>query len=420
MAAGKAALRVFAVSPRIAIFGLGRVGLPLGLYFARQGATVYGVDHNAQLVETLRRGRMPFLEEQGEEFLQETLGKTFFPTTTLDCVAETESIILTLGTPVDEHLDPVFSELEQGIASLLPHFRKGQLLVLRSTVAPGTTEGLKRHLEQKTSFRVGEDLFLSFCPERIAEGQALQEIPEVPQIIGGVDAESTRRSEELFRLINSRLLLTDATSAELAKLFCNMYRYIDFAIGNEFFYLTLQHGRNMFEILDLINRDYKRGGLKPPGLTGGPCLYKDGFFLVTGSPFNDLISAAWKINETVPYMLINELKKHIPLQATRVALLGLGFKRNIDDDRNSLSRKVQRLLLKEGSQVSLHDPFLHKCDLAEVLSHARAVMICTNHDFYQQLGLEGLRRLAPADAFVCDIWNLFGVGKLIYVLKETE
>lgn len=403
----------------VSVVGIGRVGLPLALHLARNGFQVYGIDKSKSLVETLRQGRMPFLEEQGEAFLRCTLGKTFFPTAEPSCIAETDDIIITLGTPIDENFNPIFTLLEQAMASLLPFLRANHLLVLRSTVAPGTTVRLGRYLDRNSSLQTGRDIYLAFCPERIAEGKSLLEIPEIPQIIGGLDSQSTQRAAELFRSVTTRVLLTDATSAELAKLFCNMYRYIDFAIGNEFMDIALQHNRNIFEILDLVNRDYKRAGLKPPGLTGGPCLYKDGFFLVARYPVNDLISAAWKINEGVPTILVDELQKHISLKGTKTALLGLTFKKNIDDDRHSLSHEVYQLLKNKGSEVRLHDPFLRKGDLGKLLPDVDVIMICTNHDFYRKLGLDGLRKLARPDTLVCDIWNSFGTGRLVYSLREV-
>src|SRR5262249_5421663 len=154
-----------------------------------------------------------------------------------------------------------------------------------------------------TAFKIGHDLFLASCPERIAEGKSFAELPEVPQIVGGVDAASTERAAAFFRLVTPTVLQIDARSAELAKLFCNMYRYIDFAVSTEYIMTAAQHGREVSPIIEAVNHAYKRAGIKSPGLAGGPCLYKDGFFLINKIPYNELIASAWKIHETTPAYL---------------------------------------------------------------------------------------------------------------------
>ncbi len=403
---------------RVAIIGLGRVGLPLALVFTRAGFRVEGVDISEDRVARLLKKEMPFREEGAQELLEATVGRTFFPTTDLRSVEKCEAIVLTLGTPVDEHMNPILSQIESVFKQMIPYLSAGQLIALRSTVSPGTTEYLGRFLERHTPLRVGTDIFLAFCPERIAQGHSLTEIPEIPQIAGGLDPASTRRAAELFGQLTSSVLPTDARSAELAKLFCNMYRYIDFAISNEFMMLAHEHERDIYEIVGLVNHGYKRGGLKQPGLSAGPCLYKDGFFLVSKAPFNELISSAWKINETLPAFLINEIKKARPIEGSKVAILGLAFKKNIDDTRNSLSFKAKKIFHAEGAEVHVHDPFVESEPLEQVLGEAEVVFLAMNHDAYRPLWPERLQQWAKADALICDVWNLFGTGKIIFSLAE--
>lgn len=398
----------------VAVVGVGRVGLPLALCFADAGYTVHAIDIDAERIETLRAGRMPFLEAGAEPLLARHLGTRFLPGLDSSVVAECDAIIVTLGTPVDEHMNPAYVALERVVASFLPHLRAGQLLVLRSTIAPGTTLHMKRYLERRTSLTVGRDFFLTFCPERIAEGHAIEETREVPQIVGSLDEASGARAEELFAAICPRILRGEATAAELAKLFCNMYRYIDFAIANEFMVIAMQFGANIYEAVDLANRDYKRAGIKLPGLTAGPCLYKDGFFLVDKVPFADLISVAWKINETVPAVLIERVKRERDLIGARVVILGLAFKRNIDDSRNSLSYKFKKIFEAEGADTVLHDPLLAPGDLKRVLGEADVIIVAMNHDEYRDLGRARFAEMVRSEAIVCDVWNLFGDGQIIY------
>lgn len=404
----------------VAVVGLGRVGLPLALAFARAGLRVQGIEVSEERIALLLKKQMPFLEEGAQELLARSVGVNFFPSTDVSRVQESEAVVLTLGTPVDEHMNPVFSQIESVMKGMMPHLRSGQLIALRSTVSPGTTEYLGNLIQRQTSLRIGTDIFLAFCPERIAEGKSVEEIPEVPQIVGGLDPESTRRAADLFHRITSCVLPTDARAAELAKLFCNMYRYINFAIANEFMMIAHQHNREIYEILHLVNHGYKRGGLKQPGFTGGPCLYKDGFFLVSKIPFNELISSAWKINETVPGYLIEEIKKVKHIDGSKVAILGLGFKKNIDDTRNSLSFKAKKIFLAEGADVYLHDPFVTSKPLEQVLDKADIIMVAMNHDAYQTLWPRRLEELVKADAVICDIWNLFGTGRIIFSLADER
>lgn len=404
----------------LAVIGVGRVGLPLGLCFAEHGFQVHAIDNNAERLGQLSRGQMPFWEEGGEELLKKHLGQGFRPTADYAVVRQVENIIVTLGTPVDEYLSPVYRELETLLKQIRDYLSASQLLVLRSTVAPTSTEYLRRYIETHTPLRVGKDFFLAYCPERIAEGTALAELKEIPQIVGALEEESRRRASALFGVISPRVLETDATSAELAKLFCNMYRYIDFAMANEFWFIASQYGRNILEIVDLVNREYKRGGLKRPGLTSGPCLYKDGFFLVNKFPFTDLVSVAWKINETVPYFLIEQMSKEKPLAGSRVAVLGLAFKKNIDDDRNSLSHKAVKLLEAEGCQVLVHDPYLRPGSLETLLPQADFVFIATAHDHYRDLRPAGLHALLKPGAVVCDVWDVFRQGRVIYTRERMQ
>jgi UDP-N-acetyl-D-mannosaminuronic acid dehydrogenase len=408
------------MAQNVAVIGLGRVGLPFALFLANRGCTVRGIDNNPTALAALAQGRMPFREEGGREVLTAQLGKRFLPGSDLAALREVETIVITLGTPVDDFNNPIFLPVENLLRQALPHMKAGQLLVLRSTVAPGATEHLGRLIERTTDLRIGRDLFLAFCPERIAEGKSFSELPEVPQIVGGIDAASSTRAAEFFRLVTPTILPVDARSAELAKLFCNMYRYIDFAVSNEFMMIASQHDREIYPIVEAINHGYKRGGLKSPGLTGGPCLYKDGFFLTGKIPYNELISSAWKIHETTPAYLVEKVRARKPIDGSRAAVLGLSFKKNIDDTRNSLAYKLRKILLAEGAEVRLHDPLIASDSLEDTLRGADLVFLSMNHDTFREITPDFLRARTQPDAVVCDIWNMMGTGKIVFSLDEKK
>ena len=403
---------------RLAVIGLGRVGLPLALTFARSGLDVVGIDADAERVAQLRDGHFPYLEKNGPEALQAALGLGFETTTDLVRAAGVDAIVLTIGTPVDEHMNPVFTQIQSVLDGLRGVLSKGQLLVLRSTVAPGTTQLVARLIERATGLRVGEDLQVAFCPERIAEGNSFDEIGRIPQIVGGITLACTRRAAALFRKICGEVLETSPVAAELAKLYCNMYRYIDFAIANEFMIIAQHHGAEIHEIVHLVNHGYARGGLKSPGLTSGPCLYKDGFFLTSHLPFGELISTAWKINETVPAFLLGLVRGERTLDGLTAGILGLAFKRDIDDTRDSLAFKLRRLLWMENCRTLLHDPYVASDDLEAVLAESDVLFLTMNHEAYRS-DIHGILRRARPDALVCDVWNLAGTGRLVYRAGEA-
>jgi UDP-N-acetyl-D-mannosaminuronic acid dehydrogenase len=405
---------------KVAVVGMGRVGLPLALFLADRGMTVYGIDVDEKRISTLHAKGMPFMEDGADALLHEHVGVRFHPTVDIASVSSAEVVILTLGTPVDEHMNPDYRVIESSIAELRPHLGTGKLLILRSTVTPGTTEYVRRKLDA-SGLVVGRDVFLAFCPERIAEGRSLAELHEIPQIIGTLDDTSRVRASAFFAGLITMVHETDTRSAEVAKLFCNVYRYIDFAIGNEFMMIADMFDRDIYEILRLCNTGYKRAGLKQPGFTGGPCLQKDGFFLVDRTPYPDLLTTAWKINESVPAYLIDGLEKRMgPLENKVVAVLGLAFKKNIDDTRNSLAYKALKTLGRRGAAVLKHDPFVMPGDLDAILAKADAVLVCTDHDAYRELGWEGIRRRARPGTHVADVWNLWGRGRVFLSTSEDD
>jgi UDP-N-acetyl-D-mannosaminuronic acid dehydrogenase len=398
---------------KVSVVGIGRVGLPLAMFFASKGIHTYGVDIDEKKVQTLKAGKMPFLEEGSEELLRKTIGDTFEPTTDFTKVKEADYVILTLGTPVDEFLNPDFSQLENALGSLMPNLRGGHTLILRSTVSPGSTEYVKNYIEKNTNFRIGKDIYLAFCPERIAEGKALKELEELPEIIGYLDEKSRDAAADLFKAIDKEVYTSSAINVELLKLFTNMYRYINFSVGNEFLVIAEDWGANIHEIVELSNKNYPRGGPKIPGFAAGPCLFKDGFFLTSNIPFPDLISAAWRINENLPGYLIHKAKKIKSIKGAKCVVLGLSFKANIDDDRASLSHKIRKIMEREMGNVITHDVYLDDKNFEETLKDADFLVIATAHNEYKK-PLDYYKKFVKPDCVVIDIWNLFGKNSVIF------
>jgi UDP-N-acetyl-D-mannosaminuronic acid dehydrogenase len=411
----------------VAVVGIGRVGLPLALTIASKNYFVFGIDKDSEKTSEINKGIMPFMEKGANVLLKKNIDKNFTATTDYSVVENCGTIIITLGTPIDENMNPMFTQIESALEKMTPYLVSGQLLILRSTVSPGTTEYVASIIEETTQLRVGKNFYLAFCPERISEGNSIDEIPKITQIVGGLDKKSTSQAVELFHSIGVKTLETDAVSSELAKLFTNMYRYINFAISNEFMVLAEKYKRDIYEIINLVNYGYPRGGLKSPGLTGGPCLFKDGFFLISDLPFGDLISASWKINESIPVILINRVAEEMDLKGKNATILGLAFKADIDDTRESLSFKVRKSLYRERAKVTLQDPYIKEYkyqdveqDVYKSVKNADLIFVATNHKEYYKLDIEKLKLLANEDCMVCDIWNVFEMDKITFRLKDLS
>jgi len=405
----------------VSVIGLGRVGLPFALYLAEKEYEVQGIDIDQAKINLLSKKSLPFLEEGAQQLLNKYLNKSFYISSDFSKVSNTKVLILTLGTPVDENMNPSLVQIDEAITKLTPYLNKDQLLILRSTLSPGTTEYVKS-LINDLGFKVGVNFFIAFCPERIAEGKSLKEIAQIPQIIGGTDKASTQKASNFFKNIGVEVNIADSVSAELAKLFTNMYRYINFAIANEFMILAGNYHRDIYKVVDLVNKNYKRGGLALPGLTGGPCLFKDGFFLIGDVPFADLISTSWKINESIPLFLIKKVRERIKLDKKKAVILGLAFKAEIDDIRESLAFKVKKALERERAKVFLHDPFVsqYQTNLEDSLKGADLIFIATNHSFYKKMDITKIKKLVSKNCVICDVWNVFKTNKIIFTVKSLE
>jgi len=409
---------------KLAVFGVGRVGLPLALVFAQKGFEVTGIDVDPYRISLIKHKIMPFMEEGAQSLLTKYYGNGFeiySQEHTNRVISENQTLVFTLGTPIDETYSPNFEDIEKLMIRIAPFLKEGHLIILRSTISPGSTEQISRRLEELTKLKIGQDLFLAYCPERIAEGKSVDEISQIPQIIGSTNEASSKKAAEIFKSIAPKILFASPRAAELSKLYCNMYRYIDFAIGNEFMMIAEDYGCDIYEVLNLVNNDYKRAGLKSPGFTAGPCLVKDGFFLIDKSPYMELVTAAWRMNENIPGYLLKRIKEKVPnLHRKKAAILGLAFKKNIDDTRYSLSPKLVKYLTAEGAIVSTHDPYVDSQHLMEATRGADVVVIGVDHDKFKEMDIKELLDNISADCLFIDLWNLFGTGKIVYKAADLR
>lgn len=406
----------------VCIIGTGRVGLPLGLSFVEVGLSATGVDLDPNLRQAVNSGRMPFHEPGYDDLIAE---RRFIVHEDPGVIAQSKALVITVGTPLHNHIETDLAQIQRVLESIRPHLTAGQLICLRSTVAPGTTEFVRKWLERNTGLTVGEDILLTFCPERIAEGKAHEELRTLPQIVGAEDEPSLSAATDLFKRLAPEVMPTNYITAELVKLFNNIARYVHFAMANQFALICDTFGANIYETRRLANHNYPRSHIASPGMTAGTCLRKDFGMINEWSPYPDMLLSAWKMNEYTPAFMVSHLLKRTELHDKNVAILGFSFKMDTDDIRDSLAPKLYRYVHRQlpmeirVSDHNLPDPIsepslseLRNWPIAEALEDADCVFVATNHTGYAD-ALKQFANKRP-DAWIADIWNVGGIDEIFY------
>jgi UDP-N-acetyl-D-mannosaminuronic acid dehydrogenase len=390
----------------VVIGGCGHVGLPLALAFADRGARVGIYDVGETAVATVNSGRMPFAEPGAEEVLRRVLDAGRLEASVDPAmVGSADYVVVVIGTPVDEHLNPDQTAILKALGGCSGYLRDGQLLILRSTVFPGVTA-----LVEKMIAGLGLQIEVAFCPERIAEGKAMTELFELPQIISSRTPAGTDRARSLFGRLTSKLVVMSPEEAELAKLFTNVWRYIKFATANQLYMMANERGLDFERIRQGLAEDYPRAADMPAaGFAAGPCLFKDTMQLAAFNHNNfPLGHAAMAVNEGLPLYIVHRLEQRFDLASMTVGILGMAFKAGSDDTRSSLSYKLKRILAFKADAVLCTDPYVTTdgtlLPLDEVLAKSDLLVIAAPHPEYRGLVI---------DKPVADIWDALGQGVLI-------
>ena len=387
----------------VVVGGGGRVGLPLALSFALQGFSVGICDIDTKRLESIKSGKMPFKEAGADEALTTALsqGRLYF-SDSATMLERTLTIILIVGTPIDEFLNPSTQAFSRVVDTIAPHLRPGSILVLRSTVFPGTTAYVQTKLAS-----LGVAAEVVFCPERIAEGYALEEFQNLPQIIGADSSEGFRKAHALFTPLGLETVETSTKEAEVAKLMANAWRYLKFSIANQFFEIANADGLDYNRILNAIRFHYPRAADLPnPGLAAGPCLLKDTMQLAAYAADSfPMGHSAMMINEGLPRYIIDMIVRRYGLRGKTLGLLGMAFKGESDDARDSLSYKIRKLAQFAGATVLASDPYIQDpsfCALEVVMESAEIFLVAAPHKLYGHLDF--------GQSPVIDIWGLTGHG----------
>lgn len=384
----------------IIIGGLGHVGLPLGIVFAKKGMKVCLLDLDEDKANLVRKGIMPFIEYDAGPILKEViLNGNLEVSLDEQNITKAKNIIIAIGTPIDNYLNPKTKDFLETISGFKKYFNSNQTIILRSTIYPNTCKQILR------LFGGDSDLWnIAYCPERIVQGYAIRELVELPQIVAGLSEKAIKNASELFSIISPKIIKISVEEAELLKLFSNAFRYIQFATANQFYMVANKLGVDYNRIHYAMKEGYKRAyNLPSAGFTAGPCLLKDTMQLVA---FDEnkfpLGHTAMMINENIPNVIVDTLNKKHDLSKVKVGILGMAFKAEIDDSRDSLSYKLVKLLKSNGAEVYCSDEFIKNPNFVskeELISNTDIIIIGVPHSAYKGLFI-------PNNIEVVDLWDV--------------
>lgn len=402
----------------ICIIGLGYIGLPTASTFATHGVRVTGVDSNPHVIDLLKHGQVHIYEPGLGEVVSAAMQGGFF--TVSPAPVEADAFILAVPTPFYDDKKADLSYVRAAAESIVPVLRQGNLVVLESTSPPLTTEKVVRPILEKTGLKAGKDFLLAYSPERVLPGQIMKELIENARVIGGVDRASAEAGRDLYgTFVKGEIILTDATTSEMVKLMENTYRDVNIAIANEFSRLADRFGVDVWEAIQIANLHPRVKILNPGPGVGGHCISVDPWFFVEAAPdLTPLILTARTVNDGQPEFVMKTVEKHLgSLSGKKVAVLGLAFKANVDDLRESPAIEVAHLLAKAGAQVSAYEPY--KPDYAvehvtmthslqEAVKDAEIIILLVGHDEFKKLDPAAVREMTKATHVLDTVngWNL--------------
>ncbi len=384
----------------VIVGGLGHVGLPLGLSFANEGQKVCLYDIDERNAEHVKNGKMPFVEYEAEPILKKVLANGQL-TISQDksVISKAKYVVIAIGTPVDEYLTPKVRSFFELFDGLKDYLDEEQIIIIRSTVYPKTCQQLAKYLEKK-----GERYNIAYCPERIVQGYSIKELKELPQIISGINDLSIEKANDLFSLLSPKIIKVSIEEAELAKLFTNAWRYIQFAMANQFYMISESFGVDFNRVRNVMMDSYGRvASLPGAGFAAGPCLLKDTMQLVASCSNNFFMgNAAMMVNEGLPNFLVEKLQSKFDLNQKTVGVLGMAFKADIDDIRDSLSYKLCKILKFHGAEVICSDDYVNDKNFVskeELIKRCDIIVVGVPHSQYRDI-------VIPDHIELMDLWGI--------------
>ena len=384
------------------IGGAGHVGFPLGLIFSSKGFKVSLIDNDLEKINKINVSKVPFLEENSQKLLNSMIRKKrIFATNQLIEVLKSKYIIVCIGTPINKQLNPSLRSFISFFYRLRKFLKKNQIVIIRSSIYPGICDKIYKIIGNKCKN-------LSYCPERIVQGKSIIELPKLPQLVSGKSKKAIAESGRLFRKVCKKIIYTEVIEAELIKLFSNAYRYIHFSISNQFYMICQNQDINFFKIRDIMRDGYLRNANIPAsGFTAGPCLLKDTMQLSSFYNHKFLLGhSALSINEGIPKFIINKLNTKYNLKKKTVGVLGLAFKSETDDIRDSLAIKLLKLLKSKKIKTLQSDEYYKNkdnIDKRDLIKKSDIIILSTPHQAYKKLKI-------GKNKILIDVWGLIDRG----------
>lgn len=381
----------------INVIGLGYIGLPTALLFASHGYKVRGVEIKEAIVNDLRGGKVHIDEPEIGQLMKSTLASGNLEIEK-HCM-QADIFIITVPTPLTREGKGDMSQVIKAVQSMLPYLQKDNIVIIESTCKVGTTEELVRPILEQAGWKIGEDIYLGYCPERVLPGQIIKELKYNSRIIGGTNEETTKRIKAVYQaFVEAEILETDTRTAEMCKLVENSFRDINIAFANELAKCCEQVGINVWELIRLCNQHPRVNVHEPGPGVGGHCIAIDPYFLIESLPeHSQLIRQARTINESMPEYMLDKIKRIVgKLEGEKVTLLGLTYKANSNDLRESPIVKLVELLEKEGCELSIVDSHIHQFryleeDILKAAQKSSLIVVGVNHDEFKELPLQALK-----------------------------
>ena len=372
--------------------GAGHVGFPIGLIFASKKLNICLLDSDENQLKKIMENKIPFKEKNGKKFLRK-YKKNIFLTSDPKFIRESKNIIICIGTPIKKNLKPELKNFFKFFKSIKKYLTKDQEIIVRSSVYIGSIEKIKKILNFNN---------IVYCPERIVQGLSLEELPKLPQIISGFNAKSIKNASYLFKKICKKIIITSVQEAELIKLYSNAYRYINFSISNQFYEMCASVGVSFSKVRNYMREGYERSASIPTaGFAAGPCLLKDTMQL--NNYFRNKFTlglSAMKINEGLPKFLLNQIENEYNLKKIKIGILGLAFKSETDDIRDSLSIKMIKLLKTKKIKFLQSDEYYtdsNNVDAEKLIKESDVIVVGVMHNKYKKLKF-------PKNKKIINVW----------------
>ena len=394
----------------ICVIGLGYIGLPTASTFATHGIKVTGVDSNPRVVASLQNGKAHIYEPGLNEVVTKALQSGMLQVASLP--VEADAFIIAVPTPFYGDKKADMSYVRSAAESILPVLRRGNLVVLESTSPPLTTRDIVQPILERSGLKAGEDFLLAYSPERVLPGQILHELINNARVIGGINPQSAEAGRDLYAIfVKGEIVLTDAVTSEMVKLMENTYRDVNIAIANEFSRLAERFGVDVWEAIAIASRHPRVRILNPGPGVGGHCISVDPWFFVEAAPdLTPLIHTARMVNDSQPEFVLEQVRKTLgDLQGRKIAALGLAYKPDVDDLRESPAVEVLHHLVHAEAVVSAYEPYrtdfpvehVRMCaSLEDTLDGADAVLLLVAHTQFKALDPVNIAALMPGRAAI--------------------